>query len=58
MKWETKEHTLECPVEMTVGEGDDAKTVTVEKVILSTPKGKKMREIMRLASRVEDDPPT
>ena len=60
MKWETREHTLECPVdvEVTTGEGDDAKTETVhlEKVIISTPKGRKMREIMRLVSRVDADP--
>lgn len=60
MQFETKTHTLECPVEMevTTGEGENTKTETVklEKVTISTPKGKKMREIMRLVSRVQADP--
>jgi hypothetical protein len=58
MKFETKTHTLECPVEIEVTSGDGVKseTVKLEKVTISTPKGKKMREIMRLVSRVQADP--
>lgn len=60
MQFETKTHILECPVEVdvTTGAGENAKTETVklEKVTISTPKGKKMREIMRLVSRVQADP--
>ncbi len=60
MKWETKEHRLEWPVDVAVktGEGENAatETVHVEKVVLSAPKGKKMREIMRLINKMEADP--
>ena len=60
MQFETKTHILEFPVEIevTTGEGASAKTetVTLQKVTLSTPKGKTMRKIMRLVSRVQADP--
>lgn len=60
MKFETKTHTLECPVELEVIAGDGAhavtETVKLEQVTISTPKGKKMREIMRLVSKVQADP--
>lgn len=58
MKFATKTHTLICPVEMevTTGEGEDAKTetVTLEKVTITTPKGKIMRAIMRLVGKAEN----
>lgn len=59
MKFETKKHTLECPVEIDVlkgTEGGEFETVTLTEVTISTPKGKKMREIMRLVSKVQADP--
>lgn len=60
MKWETEEYTLEWPVDVVVatGEGENAETATVrvEKVVLSAPKGKKMREIMRLIGKTQADP--
>ncbi len=56
MKWETKTHTLLCPIDFETGEGDDATTVKIEKVKLSTPKGKEMRRITRLVAKAEVDP--
>jgi hypothetical protein len=56
MKWETKKYALKCPIDITTGTGDDAKTVNVTDVQVSTPKGKAMRQIMRLVGRVEADP--
>lgn len=60
MAVETQEYEFKHPFDVVVpdpekGEGA-TKTVTVEKTVITPPKGKRLREISRLVSKVEADP--
>lgn len=56
MKQETKEYTLKFPFDMEVTENDETKTVTVEKVTITPPKGTPLRKITRLVAKSQIDP--
>lgn len=60
MAVKTKDYPFKHPFEMTVPDsdgGEDAtKTVNIKETTITPPKGKKLRHISRLVSKVEIDP--